>query len=166
MVISPVPSRLEGRASSVTTCSWRSCSSAASSIVMIRSSSGMNDERTLRVVVLPEPVPPETKMLSRASTQARRKSNISAVAVPKRTRSLTVNGRAANLRTVMTGPTSESGSMTALTREPSGRRASTRGLVWSIRRPSGVMIRSMIRSTCSSFRKTRSTRSILPARSM
>ena len=34
------------------------------------------------VVVLPEPVPPETKTLSRASTQALRNSNISAVAVP------------------------------------------------------------------------------------
>ena len=33
-----------------------------------------------------------------------------------------------NLRTVMTGPTSDSGAMIALTREPSGRRASTRGL--------------------------------------
>ena len=46
-------------------------------MVTIRSSSGMNEDRTLRVVVLPEPVPPETKMLSRASTQARRNSNIS-----------------------------------------------------------------------------------------
>ncbi len=132
---------------------------------MIRSSSGMNEDMTLRVVVLPEPVPPETKTLSFTSTQARRKSNISAVAVPKRTRSSTVNGRAANLRTVITGPTSESGSITALTRDPSGSRASTRGLVRSIRRPIGVMIRSMIRSTCSSFRKPVSTRSILPCRS-
>ncbi len=48
MVISPLPSRFGGRASSVTTCAWLSCSSAASSMVTIRSSSGMNDERTLR----------------------------------------------------------------------------------------------------------------------
>jgi hypothetical protein len=53
---------------------------------------GMNDERTLRVVVLPEPVPPDTKMLRRASTHARRKSNMSAVAVPNRMRSSTVKG--------------------------------------------------------------------------
>ena len=46
---------------------WRSCSSAASSIVTMRSSSGMKEERTLRKVVLPEPVPPDTKMLRRAS---------------------------------------------------------------------------------------------------
>ncbi len=70
IVISPVLSRFGGRDSSVTTCTWRSCSSAASSIVMIRSSSGMNDDMTLRVVVLPDPVPPETKMFRRASTQA------------------------------------------------------------------------------------------------
>ena len=38
---------------------------------------GMNAERTLSSVVLPEPVPPETTMLSRASTQASRKSTIS-----------------------------------------------------------------------------------------
>ena len=60
MVIAPLPSMLGGRASSVTTCSWRSWSSAASSIVTMRSSSGMKDESTLSIVVLPEPVPPET----------------------------------------------------------------------------------------------------------
>ncbi len=37
-------------------------------------------------------------------------------------------GLAGNLRIVITGPTSDNGSMTALTREPSGRRASTLGL--------------------------------------
>ena len=125
--IAPLPSMFGGRDSSVTTCSWRSCSSAASSIVTMRSSFGMNDERTLSVVVLPEPVPPETKMLRRASTHARRNSNISGVEVPNRMRSSVVNGLAANFRMVMTGPTSDSGGMMALTREPSGRRASTIG---------------------------------------
>ena len=102
--IAPLPSMFGGRDSRVTTCSWRSWSSAASSIVTIRSSFGMNDDRTLRVVVLPEPVPPETKMFRRASTHARRKSNMSAVAVPNRMRSSTVNGEAENFRMVMTGP--------------------------------------------------------------
>ena len=157
---------LGGRDSSVTTCSWRSCSSAASSIVMIRSSFGMNEERTFRVVVLPEPVPPETKTLRRASTQALRKSNISGVAVPKRIRSSTVKGEAANFRIVMTGPTSESGGMMALTREPSVRRASTIGEDSSTRRPIGAMIRSMIRITWSSFWKTTFVSSSLPFRSM
>ena len=99
VVISPSPSRFGGRASRVMTWFWRSCSSAASSIVMTRSLSGMNDDRTLRVVVLPDPVPPDTNTLRRASTQALRNSNISAVAVPKLTRSSTVNGLAANFRT-------------------------------------------------------------------
>ena len=77
--------------------------------------------------------------------QAWRNSNISGVAVPKLMRSSTVYGVWANFRTVMTGPMSDSGSMIALTREPSGRRASTRGLDSSMRRPSGAMIRSMTR---------------------
>ena len=162
IVISPSPSRLGGRDSSVITCSWRSWSSAASSIVTMRSSLGMKPDSTLSVVVLPEPVPPETNRFSRASMHARRNSNISGVAVPNRMRSSTVYGRVENFRTVMTGPISESGSMIALTREPSGRRASTRGLDSSMRRPIGVMIRSMTRSTCSSLRNVVSTRRILP----
>ena len=165
MVISPRPSRLEGRASSETTWVWLSCSSAASSMVMMRSSSGMKEERTLRVVVFPEPVPPERKRFRRASTQARRKANISPVAVPKWTRSSTPN-LVPNLRTVMTGPTSESGRMMAFTREPSGSRASTRGLVSSMWRPRGVRMRSMMLRTCSSSRKVMSTFSMRPARSM
>jgi len=55
----------------------------------------VRDERregTLRVVVLPEPVPPETKILSRPPPQARMKSNMSAGRGANRTRSSTVNG--------------------------------------------------------------------------
>ena len=39
-------------------------------MVMIRSSLGIKAEKTLRVVVLPEPVPPEMTMFSLAWTQA------------------------------------------------------------------------------------------------
>ena len=60
----------------------RSFSSAASSMVTIRSSSGMKLEMTLRVVVLPTPVPPLTRMLSRSRTLARRNPIICAEAVP------------------------------------------------------------------------------------
>ena len=70
MATSPLPSMLAGRDSSRSTWSWCSWSSAASSMVTMRSSSGMNDESTLSVVVLPEPVPPEMTMLSRPRTQA------------------------------------------------------------------------------------------------
>ena len=51
-------------------------------MVMIRSSFGMKLESTFSSVVLPEPVPPETTMFSRASTAARRKVTISWVRVP------------------------------------------------------------------------------------
>ena len=70
-------------------------------------------------------------MFSRATTQARRNSAISGVIEPKRIRSSTRSFSLENLRMVIVGPTSEMGGMTTLTREPSGRRASTigRGLV-------------------------------------
>ena len=103
---------------------------------------------------MPEPVPPDTNMLSRASMQALQELEHLGRRRPEPDRGpRPCTACVENFRTVMTGPTSDSGSMIALTREPSGRRASTRGLVSSMRRPSGVMIRSMIRRTCSSFRK-------------
>ncbi len=72
MLIAPRPSRLAGRASRLTRWLWRRRSSAASSMVMMRSPSGMKFDSRLRKVVLPEPVPPETTMLRRCSTQMRR----------------------------------------------------------------------------------------------
>ena len=48
---------------------WLSRSSAASSIVTIRSSSGIAVESAFSSVVLPEPVPPEIRMFSCAWTQ-------------------------------------------------------------------------------------------------
>ncbi len=62
-----------GRDSSGRTWSWWSWSSLASSTVTTRSSEGMKDDRTLRAVVLPVPVPPLTMTLSRPFTQASRK---------------------------------------------------------------------------------------------
>ena len=63
---------LGGRVSIRTTCGCWSRSSAASSIVATRSSSGMNDDRAFSSVVLPLPVPPEMMMLIRALMQADR----------------------------------------------------------------------------------------------
>src|SRR6266702_556311 len=123
-----VPSRLGGRDSSRSTCSWRSCSSAASSMVTIRSSVGTNDDSTFSVVVLPDPVPPPIAMFSRPRTQASSRSATSGLIVPKAIRSLTVNGSAANLRIVSMEPSSATGGTTAFTRLPSGSRASTIGL--------------------------------------
>ena len=87
MSIWPRPSMFDGRDSRRSTWSWCSWSSAASSIVMMRSLSGMKDEMTLSVVVLPEPVPPEMTMLRRPSTQALRKSRTAGEKVPKAIRS-------------------------------------------------------------------------------
>ena len=46
------------------------------------------------------------------------------------------------------GPSTASGGITALTREPSGRRASTIGELSSIRRPTPLTIRSITRIKC------------------
>ena len=77
-------------------------------------------------MVLPVPVPPETMMLSLALTQALSSSAISGVRVPKSMRFRTVSGTLLNLRMVSEDPPTASGGITALTREPSSSRASTR----------------------------------------
>ncbi len=69
-------------------------------------------------------------------------------------------------RIVIVAPLSESGSMIALTREPSGRRASTIGWASSRRRPSGAMIRSIVARRCLSLVNCLAVRSIRPLRSM
>ena len=52
-----------------------------------------------------------------------------------------------------TGPSSASGGMIALTREPSGKRASTIGDDSSTRRPTRLTMRSMIARRCALLRK-------------
>src|SRR5438046_2813665 len=82
--------------------------------------SGMNEERMFRSVVLPEPVPPETRMLSLARTAERRKVMISGLDDRKRfTTSAGPHFSLANLRIVSAGPLSAMGGITTLTREPS-----------------------------------------------
>ena len=109
IAIVPLPSILGGLDSMRTLCSCRICSSAASSIVMILSSSGINPESTLRVVVLPELVPPETMMLILLSTQAFKKIVISVVKVPKAIISSTVYGSTANFTNGQGGPVQNKG---------------------------------------------------------
>ena len=55
--------------------------------------------------------------------------------------------------------------MIALTREPSGRRASTIGELSSMRRPTPLTMRSMTRSRCLSSWNDAATRSSWPFRS-
>src|SRR3990172_6564520 len=71
--------------------------------------------------------PPETIVFSRRRTQARRKSAICSVKVPLPTRSSMVYLSGRNFRIVTAGLLGTSGGITALTREPSCRRASTSG---------------------------------------
>ena len=165
MRTSPSPSMFGGRASSVIT--WRcwSWSSAASSIVTMRSSFGTKAESAFRVVVLPVPVPPEMRTFSLPRTQAERKCAASGVVVPNSIRSSIVYGSRENFRIVSVGPRSESGGMIAFTRLPSGRRASTIGEASSTRRPTCETILSMIRSRCALSTKVASVASILPLRS-
>ncbi len=104
-------------------------------------------------------------MLSRPRTQASRKSAVRWLNEPKLTRSLTVSGSAENLRMVSAEPSMASGGMTALTRDPSGRRASTIGLDSSTRRPMRETILSMVRRRWFSSLNCASTRVSLPRRS-
>ena len=113
-------------------------------MVTIRSLAGMKLDSTLRKVVLPVPVPPDTRMLSRPFTVAANRASAGCDSEPRVTRSSAVMVSAANLRMVSTGPSTASGGMTALTREPSARRASTMGDDSSIRRPMEAAIRTMI----------------------
>ena len=136
IVISPVPSRLAVRVSSRTTCGCCSCNSAASSIVTMRSARSIIRDSALSSVVLPEPVPPEIRMLSR-----QRAAIFSTVAIAGEMLPLLrhhVERDRSSWRTCgsrSTAPSIASGGMMMLTRLPSGRRASTSGRDSSMRRP-------------------------------
>src|SRR3979411_1194070 len=111
---------------------------------MRRSFSGMKDERMFSSVVLPEPVPPETRMLNLARTHERRNAMSSGLDDLNRlTTSAGPHFSLANFRIVRHGPLSAIGGMTTLTREPSFKRASQIGVDSSTRRPTRLTIRSM-----------------------
>jgi len=118
------------------------------------------------VVVFPLDVPPETRMLRRRRTASVRYDAAVADTVPFRTRSSGVSGRAENRRIVSTGPATAMGGITACTREPSGKRASTSGVARSIRLPSGATSRSINTRISSASSKRTVVRSSLPSRSI
>ena len=163
--ISPLPSILGGRVSKRTTCGCCNCNSAASSMVMMRSSTGMLADMTLSKVVLPLPVPPETSTFNRARTRPLINSAMPAVSAPMRIKSCTVKGTTAKRRIDNKAPSMAKGAITALTREPSGNRASTMGLISSTRRPMRETMRSMTRSKWASLSNCTSVCTILPRRS-
>ena len=145
---SPLPSMFGGRVSRRRTCGCCSCSSAASSIVTMRSVAGMKPESTLSRVVLPVPVPPEISRFSLARTIAPSRIASSGVSERLRTRSSILSGTVANRRIDSSGPSIASGGMIALTRDPSGSRASTIGLDSSTRRPTRDTILSITFIRC------------------
>ena len=120
----------------------------------------------LRVVVLPEPVPPEMTMFCRERTHCSRKPAMAGEQLPKRTRSSMPSFSLENLRIVMEGPKRARGGMMAFTRDPSLSLASTRGELSSMRRPRGVTMRSMTASTASSLLNFFSESCIFPFCSM
>ena len=87
----------------------------------------MKPDRMLRIVVFPVPVPPEMMTFSRARTMRCSTSPISGVSDFLLIRSPSMQRIPAELADRNRGPSSDSGGMMALTREPSGRRASTIG---------------------------------------
>ena len=119
----------------------------------------MQPARALRSVVLPAPVPPDTRMLSRAPTAHASRATTAGGAKAARG-----TARAPKRRTVRQGPSTASGGTMALTRDPSARRASTRGDERSMRSPRGATTFSM-RCSMAGVSRTMGTRSSRPARS-
>ena len=132
-MISPVPSAVAGRVSNRTTCGCGSRNSAMSSSVMMRSVVGTSAASALRSVVLPDDVAPLTSTLQRAPTmRVEQIGDVGRCERGQRQRRVWQTRRI-----VRHGPSTATGWMTAHTREPSGKRASTVGFERSIRRPIG-----------------------------
>jgi hypothetical protein len=131
----------------------------------MRSVSGTKDDSTLSSVVLPVPVPPDTRMFRPPRTHAEISPASAGVSVPRPMRSSTWSGSRENLRMVSMGPSTASGGITAFTRDPSARRASTIGDDSSMRRPTWATMRSITRRRWSLDRNRASVASITPWRS-
>ena len=110
-------------------------------------------------LVLPDEVAPLINTLHRAST-----TDTSSAATSGSANSARARRRTPNRRNVRQGPSTATGGITAHTREPSARRASTIGDSRSSRRPSGARIRSMRRGVTSA--SSRPARTMVPSRSI
>ena len=102
-----------------------------SSTVSSLLSHGINIPRQFRVVVFPEPVPPEImKFAGRAPNPSTQHHNVAArdkSTVPNSIKSIIVIGSSLNFLIVNVGPSGETGGITPFTLLPSGRRPSKRG---------------------------------------
>ena len=97
---------------------------------------------------MPEPVPPEMRTLARQRPITLRISAPSGEIDPYLTNCSSVSLSFLNLRMVSAGPSIASGGTMALTREPSGRRASQIGEASSTRRPTWLTMRWQMLSSC------------------
>ena len=159
VVTSPAPSMLRGRVSIRTTWGCCSRSSAASSIVATRSSAGMNPESAFSSVVLPLAGPARDQDVDPGPDARREEVDHLLGDRPLGDQVLELSsGLAPNRRIETRVPSSARGGMIALTRLPSGSRASTIGMVSSTRRPTRLTMRWTIWSRCFSSLKTTSDR--------
>jgi len=139
---SPVPSSEGCRHCMAATSLSGIFSSKTSSTVTTRSRGGMAAPRQLSRVVFPACVPPATRMLSPAATQASRNALAAGVRVPMRTRSSSRSARTTNFRTLTNQSSLVMSGITTWRRDPSGNVASTNGDERSTRRPEDLSMRS------------------------
>ena len=118
------------------------------------------------MVVLPEPVPPEMRMLRSAWMLWQRNFAASLLTVPRLVSSSSPKRSFANRRIVRSGPERDRGGMIAFTRDPSGSRASTIGDDSSMRRPIWPTIFVMILRNCESSENRRRVCERRPSRSI
>ena len=100
----------------------------------------MKLDKIFKIVVLPDPVPPHTKIFKRDLTQASKNKAISFVIVPLRSKSSILFKSSLNLRIVKIGPFNDKGGIIAFILEPSLSLASTIGLEESMVLPRGPTI--------------------------
>ncbi len=149
MLMAPFPSVFACLVSRRTRfCTLFICNSAESSIVIMRSSSGIKLDSALRKVVFPEPVPPLTKILYFARTQLSKNCAASSLTAPKEIRSSKLITFSGNLRIVTVAPFKAIGGSTILTREPSFSLASQMGFRLSTVRFTCPTIFCIISSSC------------------
>ena len=134
-------------------------------MVTIRSPLSISCDRALSSVVLPEPVPPEIRMLRRERAPTFRTVAMASDMFAWDAMISSVMPFLANLRIEIDGPSIASGGMMMLTRLPSSSRASTSGEDSSTRRPTPFTMRAAMFSTCELSRNCMLVSSSLPLRS-
>ena len=147
-VISPVPSSPAWRVCIGTQSGCGNRSSKTSSTLTTRSPPGIAADKQFRRVVLPACVPPATRMLRPARTDASRKRAARGGIDPSSTRPCRLAARSTNLRMLTAEKPRLMPSSTTWSRWPSGSIASTNGREMSIRRPLDFSIRSTSSCTC------------------